>query len=94
MNEVELELASLLALPQDRSGGGKAFVAAAVGAAKEQKYDILERRDPETMEILAIEVWRGARRLHLQELTSEKEIPTVTLVALIAAIRKYRGLPP
>lgn len=94
MNEAELELARLLALPKDKYKSRKAFWVAALSAAKEQKYDVVERRDPETGEILAIEVWHGARRLDMREPTSEMEIPRVTLVALITGIRKYRGLQP
>lgn len=94
MNEAEFELAGLLAMPRDQYKSRKAFLAAALDAAKEQKYDVVERREPETGTILAIEVWHGARRLDLREPTSEMEIPEVTLVALIAAIRKYRGLQP
>ena len=94
MNEAEFELATLLALPRDQYKGRKAFLAAALDAAREQKYHVVERRDPDTRKILAIEVWHGARRLDMREPTSEMEIPGVTLVALIAAIRRYRGLPP
>lgn len=94
MNEAEFELATLLALPRDQYKSRKAFLVAALSAAKEQKYDVVERRDPETGTILAIEVWRGARRLAMRMPTSEADIPRVSLVALIAAIRKYRGLQP
>ena len=94
MNEAELELAALLPLPRDRFKDGKAFLVAALEAAKEQKYDVIERRDPETGELLTIEVWHGARRLDMQEPHSEQEIPRITLIALIAAIRKRRGLQP
>lgn len=93
VNEAELELGNLLAVPRNRFKEGKSFLAAALKAAKEQKYDVIERRDPETGEILAIEVWHGARQLSMQEPSSELEIPRVTVVALIAAIRRRRGLP-
>lgn len=93
MNEAEFELGNLLALPRDRFKDGKKFLSAALKAAREQKYDVIERRDPETGVILAVEVWHGARQLDIQAPNSEQEIPRSTLIALIEAIRKHRGLP-
>ena len=94
MNEAEFELAGLLGLPRNRYKGGKDFLKAAVRAAKEEKFEVVERRDPETQRLLIIEIWHGARQLDTREPGSEAEIPLATLVALIAAIRKHRHLSP
>ena len=94
MNEAEFELAGLLGLPRDRYKGAKDFLKAALRAAKEEKFEVVERRDPETKELLMIEVWHGARQLDVRELKTEAEIPLTKLVGLIAAIRKHRRLPP
>ena len=94
MNEAEFELAGLLGLPRNRYKGGKDFLKAALRAAKEETFEVVERRDPESEKILVLEVWHGARQLDVRELAAEAEIPGAILVGLIAAIRKHRRLPP
>ena len=94
MNEAEFELADLLALPRDRFKGGEEFLKAALEAARDAKFEVVQRRDPETRDLLIIEVWHGARQLDVRELASEEEASTMTLLALIAAIRKHRRLSP
>ena len=94
MNEAEFELAGLLGLPRNRYKGGKDFLKAALRAAKEEKLEVVERRDPDTQRLLMIEIWHGARQLDARETASEDEIPVTMLVGLIAAIRKHRHLSP
>jgi hypothetical protein len=94
MNEAEFELAGLLGLPRDRYKNSKEFLKAALRAAKEEKFEVVERRDPESKQLLMIEVWHGARQLDIREPATDAEIPSAMLVGLIAAIRKHRRLPP
>lgn len=94
MNEAEFELADLLGLPRDRFKGGKDFLEAALEAAKDAKFEVVRRLDPETRDLLMIEVWHGARQLDVREPASEEEASAETLLALIAAIRKHRRLSP